>query len=102
MCTWNGAAYLRDQLESIAAQTRLPDELIMCDDASIDGTPAIARAFAARAPFPVRLEINEATVGVRQNFTKAIAACTGDLIALSDQDDVWRPDKLRVIEDRFV
>jgi hypothetical protein len=101
LCTCNGAAYLPDQLASIATQSRLPDELVVRDDASEDETPAIVQAFAARAPFPVRFERNAARLGSTRNFDGAIAACTGDLIALSDQDDVWRPDKLDVIERRF-
>src|ERR1017187_5313662 len=44
MCTYNGARFLNDQLESIASQSRLPDELILCDDCSSDDTVAIARA----------------------------------------------------------
>jgi glycosyltransferase involved in cell wall biosynthesis len=102
LCTYNGAAYLVDQLESIAAQSRPPDELVVCDDASGDDTVAMVRAFAARARFPVRLTANTDRLGSTRNFERAIAACTGDFIALSDQDDVWHPDKLRVIENRFL
>jgi hypothetical protein len=101
LCTYNGAAYLPDQLASIAAQSRLPDEIVVRDDASTDDTPGVIRAFAARAPFPVRFERNADRVGSTRNFDGAIAACSGDLIALSDQDDVWRPDKLGVLERRF-
>jgi glycosyltransferase involved in cell wall biosynthesis len=101
LCTYNGAAYLPDQLVSIAAQRRLPDELVVRDDASTDNTPALIQAFAARAPFPVRFERNADRLGSTRNFDGAIAACTGDLIAVSDQDDVWRPDKLSTIERRF-
>ena len=54
MCTYNGELYLREQLDSIAAQTRLPDELVVCDDGSTDRTVAILDDFAASAPFPVR------------------------------------------------
>ena len=101
LCTCNGAAYLPDQLASLAAQTRLPDELVVSDDASADGTADLVHAFAARAPFPVRLERNAERLGSTRNFDRAITACTGDLIALCDQDDVWRADKLRVLERRF-
>ncbi|HEX9366344.1 MAG TPA: glycosyltransferase family 2 protein [Vicinamibacterales bacterium] len=101
LCAYNGAAYLPDQLESIAAQSRPPDELVVRDDASLDDTPAVVRAFAARAPFPVRLEVSARRLGSTRNFDRAIAACAGDIIALSDQDDVWHPDKLRAIERRF-
>jgi hypothetical protein len=101
LCTYNGAAYLPDQLASIAAQSRLPDELVVRDDASEDETPELVRGFAARALFPVRFERNAVRLGSTRNFDGAIAACSGDLIALSDQDDVWRPDKLDAIERRF-
>ena len=101
LCTYNGAAHLVEQLASIAAQTRRPDELVVRDDASTDDTPAIVRAFAARAPMPVRFERNAARLGSTRNFDAAIAACQGDLVALSDQDDVWRADKLAVIERRL-
>jgi len=101
LCTYNGAACLPDQLASIAAQTRRPDELVVRDDASDDDTPAVIRAFASSVPFPVRFERNAQRLGSTRNFDGAIAACTGDLIALCDQDDVWRPDKLAAIERRF-
>ena len=101
LCTYNGAAYLPDLLASIAAQRRLPDELVVRDDASEDDTPAVIEAFAARAPFPVRFERNANRLGSTRNFDGAIAACTGDFIALCDQDDVWRADKLEAVERRF-
>ena len=101
LCTCDGAARLPDQLASIAAQSRLPDELVVRDDASDDETPAVIRAFAAHAPFPVRFERNAARLGSTRNFAGAIAACTGELIALCDQDDVWRSSKLGTIERRF-
>ena len=99
MCTYNGAPYLREQLDSIAAQTRPPDELVVCDDASADLTCGIVTCFAASAPFPVRLYVNEQNLGSTKNFERAIGLCEGDVIALSDQDDVWLPEKLRRIED---
>jgi hypothetical protein len=101
LCTCNGAAYLPEQLESIAAQRRPPDEIVVRDDVSEDDTAVVVQAFAARAPFPVRFERNTDRLGSTRNFDGAIAACTGDLIALSDQDDVWRPDKLSTIEQCF-
>src|SRR5882672_9093136 len=94
MCIYNGARFLPRQLESIAAQTRLPDELVVCDDGSSDESRAIVRWFANDAPFTVRLEINERNLGSTRNFGKAIGLCEGDVIALSDQDDVWKPQKL--------
>jgi len=101
MCTHNGARYLREQLDSIAGQTRSPDELVVCDDASVDATNEIVRDFATSVSFPVRLHANEDILGSTKNFEKAITICAGDVIALSDQDDVWRADKLAVIEKTF-
>lgn len=95
MCTYNGSAHLAGQLQSIAAQNRLPDELVVCDDASTDDTAAIVREFAARAPFSVRLEVNRQNLGCTQNFAKAVGLCRGQLILLADQDDLWMPQKVR-------
>ena len=101
MCTYNGSPYLLDQLESIAAQTRLPAELVICDDLSTDTTCEIINRFAATAPFPVHLHINERNLGSTRNFERAIHLCVGDAIALSDQDDVWLPTKLQRIGECF-
>lgn len=94
MCTYNGEKYLREQLASIAAQTHLPDELVICDDGSSDATVAIIEEFARTASFPVRLFRNPSNLRSTKNFEQAIALCEGDLIALCDQDDVWLPEKL--------
>jgi hypothetical protein len=99
MCTYNGARFLPEQLESIAAQTRLPGELVVCDDRSTDGSVEIVRSFAHRAPFEVRLEINANNLGSTKNFEKAIGLCQGEIIVLADQDDVWRREKLSCIAD---
>lgn len=101
LCTYNGERYLREQLESIAAQTRLPDEVVVCDDCSSDETTEIVREFVQTAPFSVRLFVNEENLKTVKNFEKAISLCAGDLIFLSDQDDVWLPDKLKIFEAEF-
>jgi glycosyltransferase involved in cell wall biosynthesis len=101
LCTYNGAVYLREQLESFAAQTRPPDELVISDDQSTDDTLRLIEEFAANAGFPVRLSVNESNLGIAKNFEKAISLCRGDLILLSDQDDVWHSDKLESVERIF-
>jgi hypothetical protein len=101
MCTYNGARFIGAQLASVAAQTRAPDELVVCDDRSIDETAAIVRDFAAAAPFRVRLYVNERNLGTTRNFERAVSLCEGDLIALSDQDDEWLPSKLARLEAEF-
>ncbi len=67
------------------------------DDNSQDGTIALLEEFAARAPFPVRVTVNQPGLGPAANFATTIARCTGDVIFLSDQDDTWRPDKLETM-----
>ncbi|MBA3054085.1 MAG: glycosyltransferase family 2 protein [Sphingomonadales bacterium] len=94
LATYNGEKFLREQLDSFLAQTRLPDELVVGDDNSQDGTIALLEEFAARAPFPVRVQVNRPGLGPAANFATTIVRCTGDVIFLSDQDDIWRPDKL--------
>jgi hypothetical protein len=101
MTTYNGGAYLTEQLNSIFAQTRLPDELIVCDDQSTDATRAILDEFAARGTVPMTVVVNDQRLGSNENFEKAIGLCTGDIIFLSDQDDVWRDNKVATIEREF-
>ena len=88
MCTCNGEVYLREQLDSILAQTLPPNELIVCDDASTDGTLAILESFKETCPFTVTIVANKDRVGVGKNFESAIERCSGDIIFLADQDDI--------------
>jgi glycosyltransferase involved in cell wall biosynthesis len=101
LATYNGTVYLKEQLESIAAQTRTPDELVISDDRSTDDTLRLIEEFAVTADFPVRLSVNESNLGTAKNFEKAIGLCRGDVILLSDQDDVWHSDKLESVERIF-
>ena len=101
MCTYNGGKYLQEQLNSIAKQTRLPDEFVVCDDGSTDSTLQILDEFKKNTTSQVRIYHNEKRLGPTKNFEKAINLCKGDIIALSDQDDVWLPHKLEKIEKLF-
>jgi glycosyltransferase involved in cell wall biosynthesis len=101
MCTHNGAMFVEEQLQSIALQTRVPDELVICDDGSTDSTVEIVTRFASIAKFPVRLEVNQSKIGVVKNFESAITRCSGAIVALCDQDDYWRADKLETLEAAF-
>ena len=101
MCTYNGAKYLQAQLQSLAGQQRPPDELVVCDDGSSDATVEIAKTFAATARFPVRVVRNEQNLGYSRNFSKAVRLCSGEVIALADQDDLWYPQKLAQLETVF-
>ncbi len=101
MATYNGAAYLEQQLESLAKQRLLPGELVVTDDGSTDGTIALIEDFARCAPFPVRIVKNEVRLGYRGNFIKNSTICGCDLIAFCDQDDVWHPEKLQEVSKAF-
>lgn len=94
MATYNGAKYILEQLQSFADQTRLPDELIITDDCSTDETETIVREFAKTAPFHVEFHRNEKNLGYGGNFNAALMKTSGDLVFLSDQDDVWFPEKI--------
>lgn len=96
MCTYNGEKYLREQLDSIAAQSILPTELVVCDDGSRDQTVTILSEFADQAPFPVKVYENQETLGVARNFFKAIRLCSADWVILCDQDDVWLPERIAI------
>lgn len=102
MCTYNGAEFLPGQLESILAQSRLPDEIVICDDCSTDHTVALLNQCASASSVPIKIHINQNNLGSVKNFEQAISMCTGDVIALSDQDDVWHNDKLQKIDDAFL
>lgn len=101
LCTFNGSLFLQEQLESIAQQLRQPDELVICDDGSIDNTISICEAFRRQVDFPVRIQQNSKLLGIAKNYEQAIKLCKSDIIALADQDDYWVADKLACIEEEF-
>lgn len=97
MCTYNGASrHLAEQLDSIFSQTLLPAELIVQDDGSTDNTMDLLHSYAAKAPEGMEMRIfrNEKQMGINANFFSAMCRAKGDLIAVSDQDDIWMPTKL--------
>lgn len=93
LCTYNGGQYLRQQLDSILAQTRAPNQILILDDCSKDHTVEIIKEYARRDE-RIRLIQNETNLGYSRNFEKGIALCETDFISLSDQDDIWLPEKL--------
>lgn len=102
MATYNGELFVREQLESIFAQTRPVDEVVICDDCSIDHTVEIIHEFIeAHNLARWSLYINDKNVGYIKNFYSAIARTTGDIIFLSDQDDIWDVSKIKVMENIF-
>lgn len=102
MATYNGAIHIQEQLDSFLAQTRQPDELVVCDDGSSDATLDILGRFRGKAQFSVSIFRNSTNLGFTKNFEKALSNCSGDLILLSDQDDVWFANKVDVLEKAFL
>lgn len=101
LATYDGAVFLADQLASLCQQERLPDEMVIVDDASNDETPAMLAAFAAKAPFPVDLVLRREHLGTWSTFEEGLCRSTGDIIVICDQDDIWRTPKLRVLGERL-
>jgi glycosyltransferase involved in cell wall biosynthesis len=102
LATYNGEAYIWEQLNSLANQIYLPKELIVCDDGSADRTLYWVNMFAEIAPFPVHIYRNEKPLGLADNLLQAASLCKGDLIAFCDQDDVWLPEKLQYCLAMFI
>jgi len=97
MAAYNGEKYIREQLESFGTQTIPPNEVVISDDNSSDKTVDIIEAFKAQAKFKVLLLRNKSRIGYTANFGNTISECTGDIIFISDQDDVWFPEKIQKI-----
>ena len=96
MATYNGAKYMEAQLLSILEQTLLPDEIIVCDDGSCDETISILKKYQDLGH--IQLYQNQVNIGVVANFKKAVSlAKEGNDIAFSDQDDIWKSDKLEIL-----
>jgi len=101
MATYNGEAYLSEQLESLAQQHDPIDQLVISDDCSTDSTVHICRSFAARVSFPVIILENQEQAGYSTNFFRAVSRCDGDIVMFCDQDDWWYPQKTNVIQTLF-
>ena len=100
LCTYNGEKYLAEQLKSIAEQTIIIDEVIICDDRSSDNTVKIIESYQALG-LPIILHINDERLGFIKNFEKATSLCSGDIIFLCDQDDIWLPHKAATVLNVF-
>lgn len=98
MCTFDGERYIEAQIRSLLVQTRLPDEIVVRDDGSKDSTLSLVRQLLQGSGVAHSVEINPANLGSTRNFEGAIKACTGDVVCLCDQDDIWEARKLETIE----
>ena len=93
LCAHNGERWLREQLDSVLAQTGVDIEVVALDDASGDGSVALLREYAARDP-RVRVHENDRNLGPARSFERAMSLCRGEFLAPCDQDDVWETRKL--------
>lgn len=101
LCTYNAEKFLHEQLQSILNQTVSVNEIVVCDDNSTDTTLEILKGYQQNYPSIFKIFKNLQQLGSIKNFEKAITLCTGDIIFLSDQDDVWLPNKVEVISETF-
>ncbi len=92
LCTYNGEQYIREQLQSIFNQSMPVDEVVIGDDGSSDATLSIINTFKEK--YPIRVLESGQKLGTIRNFLRTIFECTGDIIFLSDQDDIWVPCKV--------
>jgi glycosyltransferase involved in cell wall biosynthesis len=100
MSTYNGESYIEEQLQSILRQTRKPDEVILYDDCSADATVSVIQSFITYHGLESqwKLIIGEVNRGYPISFYHAMSLCSGDIVFLSDQDDIWN---IRKIEEMY-
>lgn len=103
IATYNGEKYIEEQLESIFRQTVKVDEVVICDDKSTDNTVKIINRFIEKNKLYSKWKIivNEKNLGYIKNFLKAISLTKGDYIFLSDQDDIFYPNKFEKMINYF-
>jgi glycosyltransferase involved in cell wall biosynthesis len=100
LCTYNGSAFLREQLDSIFSQTYQAVEIVIVDDASTDDTVSLLREYEAQHSC-IRLFVNEQNIGYNRNFERGCRLATSDHIAIADQDDIWHHRKIELLMDVF-
>lgn len=91
IATYNGEKYIHEQIASILQQIGNDDEIVVSDDGSTDKTLDVVRSFDAQN---IHIYINKGDHGYTPNFENALRNAHGDYIFLSDQDDIWMPDKV--------
>ncbi len=101
LCTYNGEKFIEEQLLSILNQTLPVDEIVVCDDGSTDKTKEILETYQ-KNDNRIKIHINNSNLGIIKNFEKAISLAKGDIIFLSDQDDVWLRTKVELMNEIFI
>lgn len=101
MATFNGEKFLHKQLDSICNQTLKPDEIVISDDNSSDTTKIIIQSYMKKTRIPIRFFCNIERLGYASNFRRALQYAQGDIIFLSDQDDIWDEKKIEICKKFF-
>jgi len=99
MATYNGGRFLREQLDSLYSQSLLADEIVVCDDGSTDNTLDILEEYHQR--YGLKYFVNKHNIGVNANFIRAFSMCSGKYIFISDQDDIWLPNKIEILYNKI-
>ncbi|NGY95701.1 MULTISPECIES: glycosyltransferase family 2 protein [unclassified Neochlamydia] len=94
LATYNGERYLAEQIESLLNQTYPAIHLLIRDDASIDNTPLIIKSYLSKFPDRITFFQGRKRQGVKANFSQLMKASTSSYLMFSDQDDVWKPNKV--------
>lgn len=102
IATYNGEKFIQEQLESIVNQSKKIDEIIISDDGSVDSTIKICNDYLSKLPVEYKILRNSSSIGVQGNFFKAILECKGDIIFTSDQDDVWKYNKVEMLSKQLI
>ena len=101
VATYNGEKYIREQIDSILNQTVIPDEIVISDDGSKDRTLEIIQEIADSGHNNISIYTDNPHHGFAFNFGHAISRCTGDVLFLCDQDDIWHSQKVEHIVDVY-
>lgn len=96
LATYNGSKYLREQLDSILAQSMDDFEVVACDDCSTDETPQILEEYTSKDS-RFKVFSNKNNLGFKKNFEHILTLCKGEFIAFCDQDDIWEPNHLEIL-----
>ena len=96
LATYNGSRFIREQIDSILAQTMDDFEIIICDDCSSDNTIEILQEYCSKDE-RIHIYKNSANIGFKKNFEKILSLCKGEFIAFCDQDDIWDPKHLETL-----
>ncbi|MDO4571289.1 MAG: glycosyltransferase [Planctomycetia bacterium] len=101
IAVYNSERFLSQQLESMARQTRLPDEVVFCDNNSNDRTVEILYDWKSKVPFDVRIYRNEENIGCTRNFDRVLALPSKEIVIVADSDDIWKENRVERVMDIF-